>query len=197
MLVDTVLNPSRWGMACSSDQLVPSGRSPPARSGPGLVGIGRATISSSTSHLDLKLQHLYPRLTQATPVATPTCHYSHPVIREALRQASSTPGPFRPSLFPSTRLPPLPAMEAARFSSRLARSTLASHFSGRQSQRCVGLSSAARCMSSVAGLKKLLHISEEVADAVATNKPVVALESTIYTHGALGNELAARGNCTE
>ncbi|TDZ17802.1 Pseudouridine-metabolizing bifunctional protein [Colletotrichum orbiculare MAFF 240422] len=40
-----------------------------------------------------------------------------------------------------------------------------------------------------AGLKSLLRVSEEVADAVATNKPVVALESTIYTHGALGNDL--------
>ncbi|OLN88508.1 Pseudouridine-metabolizing bifunctional protein [Colletotrichum chlorophyti] len=40
-----------------------------------------------------------------------------------------------------------------------------------------------------AGLKDLLRISDEVADAVATNKPVVALESTIYTHGALGNDL--------
>lgn len=33
-------------------------------------------------------------------------------------------------------------------------------------------------------------MSEEVAEAVATNKPVVALESTIYTHGMLGNDLA-------
>lgn len=40
-----------------------------------------------------------------------------------------------------------------------------------------------------AGIQKLLKISPEVADAVATNKPVVALESTIYTHGALGTEL--------
>jgi pseudouridylate synthase / pseudouridine kinase len=35
-------------------------------------------------------------------------------------------------------------------------------------------------------LRDLLKVSEEVRDAVATNKPVVALESTIYTHGALG-----------
>lgn len=40
------------------------------------------------------------------------------------------------------------------------------------------------------GLRELLSVSEEVADAVATNKPVVALESTIYTHGILGNDLA-------
>ncbi|KAK0624670.1 Indigoidine synthase A like protein-domain-containing protein [Bombardia bombarda] len=40
--------------------------------------------------------------------------------------------------------------------------------------------------SALAGLVK---ITPEVADAVATNKPVVALESTIYTHGALGELL--------
>ncbi|KAM0332496.1 hypothetical protein ACHAQA_002778 [Verticillium albo-atrum] len=39
------------------------------------------------------------------------------------------------------------------------------------------------------GLKDFLRISDEVAEAIATNKPVVALESTIYTHGALGNDL--------
>ncbi|WKT39274.1 Pseudouridine-5'-phosphate glycosidase [Fusarium oxysporum f. sp. vasinfectum] len=44
--------------------------------------------------------------------------------------------------------------------------------------------------SSLAGVKDLLKVSDEIADAVATNKPIVALESTIYTHGALGNELA-------
>jgi pseudouridylate synthase / pseudouridine kinase len=32
-------------------------------------------------------------------------------------------------------------------------------------------------------------VSEEVRDALATNKPVVALESTIYTHGAIGKDL--------
>jgi pseudouridine-5'-phosphate glycosidase/pseudouridine kinase len=30
---------------------------------------------------------------------------------------------------------------------------------------------------------KFLQVSEEVRDAVATGKPVVALETTIYTHG--------------
>ncbi|KFA71713.1 hypothetical protein S40288_08997 [Stachybotrys chartarum IBT 40288] len=39
-------------------------------------------------------------------------------------------------------------------------------------------------------LRNILHISDEVAEAVAANKPVVALESTIYTHGALGKDLA-------
>ncbi|CAM1506953.1 Fc.00g065940.m01.CDS01 [Cosmosporella sp. VM-42] len=52
-----------------------------------------------------------------------------------------------------------------------------------------------RCMSAVtssqlSGIRQLLQVSEEVSDAVANNKPVVALESTIYTHGALGNDLA-------
>ncbi|KAL2756363.1 hypothetical protein ACRALDRAFT_1050340 [Sodiomyces alcalophilus JCM 7366] len=55
--------------------------------------------------------------------------------------------------------------------------------------------SATRALSTTAAhhsplrLKDFLKISDEVADAVATNKPVVALESTIYTHGALGNDL--------
>lgn len=44
--------------------------------------------------------------------------------------------------------------------------------------------------SSLAAVKDLLKISDEITDAVATNKPIVALESTIYTHGALGNELS-------
>ena len=34
-------------------------------------------------------------------------------------------------------------------------------------------------------LSKLLRVSEEVQDAVSSGKPVVALESTIYTHGKL------------
>ncbi|KAI0383895.1 Indigoidine synthase A like protein-domain-containing protein [Hypomontagnella monticulosa] len=41
----------------------------------------------------------------------------------------------------------------------------------------------------LAALKDILKVSEEVTEALATNKPVVALESTIYTHGALGNDL--------
>ncbi|EFX01566.1 indigoidine synthase a-like protein [Grosmannia clavigera kw1407] len=39
------------------------------------------------------------------------------------------------------------------------------------------------------GLGGLLRVTEEVADAVATNRAVVALESTIYTHGAIGEDL--------
>ncbi|KAL2165128.1 hypothetical protein VTH06DRAFT_424 [Thermothelomyces fergusii] len=38
-------------------------------------------------------------------------------------------------------------------------------------------------------LKSILKISPEVSAALAANRPVVALESTIYTHGALGNDL--------
>jgi pseudouridylate synthase / pseudouridine kinase len=38
-------------------------------------------------------------------------------------------------------------------------------------------------------LKHTLKVSEEVTHAIATNLPVVALESTIYTHGALGSDL--------
>ncbi|SPO00841.1 related to carbohydrate kinase, contains PfkB domain [Cephalotrichum gorgonifer] len=48
-----------------------------------------------------------------------------------------------------------------------------------------------RCLSShnLGNLKKILRISDEVSHAIASNKPVVALESTIYTHGALGEDL--------
>lgn len=46
-----------------------------------------------------------------------------------------------------------------------------------------------RTSAAPAGLSSLLQVSEEVADAVATNRPVVALESTIYTHGAIGEDL--------
>ncbi|KAI9157993.1 Pseudouridine-metabolizing bifunctional protein [Paramyrothecium foliicola] len=42
-----------------------------------------------------------------------------------------------------------------------------------------------RSAVSYGGLKDILRISEEVQDAITTNKPVVALESTIYTHGAI------------
>ncbi|KXX77919.1 Pseudouridine-5'-phosphate glycosidase [Madurella mycetomatis] len=36
-------------------------------------------------------------------------------------------------------------------------------------------------------LSRLLNISPEVSAALSSNKPLVALESTIYTHGALGD----------
>lgn len=36
---------------------------------------------------------------------------------------------------------------------------------------------------------KFLKVSEEVRDAVATGKPVVALETTIYTHGECLDQL--------
>ncbi|KAI1415958.1 Indigoidine synthase A like protein-domain-containing protein [Hypoxylon sp. FL1857] len=48
-------------------------------------------------------------------------------------------------------------------------------------------------LGNLAALKGVLRVSEEVTDALATNKPVVALESTIYTHGALGNDLDLEG----
>lgn len=50
-----------------------------------------------------------------------------------------------------------------------------------------------RALSAAAGsnaIRDLLQVSSEVSDAIAKNKPVVALESTIYTHGALGKDLA-------
>ncbi|KAK3695107.1 Indigoidine synthase A like protein-domain-containing protein [Podospora appendiculata] len=48
-------------------------------------------------------------------------------------------------------------------------------------------SASKHALHSSTGLGRLLKVSEEVADAVATNRPVVALETTIYTHGALGD----------
>ena len=72
-----------------------------------------------------------------------------------------------------------------------------SKVAGRLSSRHGALAGYAqhRCMSAAAsshlsGVRDILQISDEVADAIASNKPVVALESTIYTHGALGNDLA-------
>ncbi|KAK3394299.1 Indigoidine synthase A like protein-domain-containing protein [Podospora didyma] len=66
------------------------------------------------------------------------------------------------------------------------------------SSRCLGLQTPLKTdlhrfysATSLAGLKGLLDIRPEVADAVATNKPLVALESTIYTHGGLGDDLPA------
>ena len=53
---------------------------------------------------------------------------------------------------------------------------------------------SAAASSQLSGVRDILQISSEVSDAIATNKPVVALESTIYTHGALGNDLA-REHC--
>lgn len=38
-------------------------------------------------------------------------------------------------------------------------------------------------------LRKILRISDDVSHAIASNQPVVALESTIYTHGALAQDL--------
>ncbi|KAI1466779.1 Indigoidine synthase A like protein-domain-containing protein [Daldinia caldariorum] len=53
--------------------------------------------------------------------------------------------------------------------------------------------SSSKKLGQISALKDLLRVSEEVTDALATNKPVVALESTIYTHGALGDDLDLEG----
>ena len=55
---------------------------------------------------------------------------------------------------------------------------------------CLGKAPQSRRYANAASLANILKISEEVADGIATNKPVVALESTIYTHGALSKNLA-------
>ncbi|KAM5446064.1 hypothetical protein MaudCBS49596_006874 [Microsporum audouinii] len=59
-----------------------------------------------------------------------------------------------------------------------ARSALASRFLRAPAWRARHYSRPA-----LAGLDKFLKVSEEVEDAIATGKPVVALETTIYTHG--------------
>lgn len=56
-------------------------------------------------------------------------------------------------------------------------------------RRAFASSATRSAAADLSGLKDVLRITEEVADAVATNKPVVALESTIYTHGAFEEDL--------
>ncbi|KAK8089715.1 hypothetical protein PG997_004676 [Apiospora hydei] len=56
-----------------------------------------------------------------------------------------------------------------------------------QTSSSFSTSASYRRSGQLGGLQRLLKVSEEVTDALATNKPVVALESTIYTHGALGS----------
>ncbi|KAH0595673.1 hypothetical protein MHUMG1_06850 [Metarhizium humberi] len=61
-----------------------------------------------------------------------------------------------------------------------------------ESSGCRGFSSGFSSNNSSKGSPALgdwLCVSDEVADAVAKNKPLVALESTIYTHGALSKDL--------
>ncbi|KAI1253088.1 hypothetical protein MGN70_005296 [Eutypa lata] len=51
--------------------------------------------------------------------------------------------------------------------------------------RTLAKANTSSSLGKLAGLDDILKVSEEVKDALATNKPVVALESTIYTHGAI------------
>lgn len=74
---------------------------------------------------------------------------------------------------------------STRHSLRLARCCRLHQFA-RNAQHSRRFSSPA-----TSGLASVIKLSDEIADAVATNKPIVALESTIYTHGALGRELPA------
>ncbi|KAJ9145237.1 IdgA domain-containing protein [Coniochaeta hoffmannii] len=79
---------------------------------------------------------------------------------------------------------PLPEMSAAALRSSC------SAFQTRRGRYGRNFASSARCQAAdLSGLKDVLKISDEVADAVATNRPVVALESTIYTHGAFEEDL--------
>ncbi|KAF7550719.1 hypothetical protein G7046_g7927 [Stylonectria norvegica] len=74
-----------------------------------------------------------------------------------------------------------------RCSAAAARPSTSRHVPAAYSQRRF---TSVSTLSQLSGVRQLLQVSEEVRDAVAGNKPVVALESTIYTHGALGNDLA-------
>ncbi|KAL4735070.1 Indigoidine synthase A like protein-domain-containing protein [Aspergillus similis] len=56
------------------------------------------------------------------------------------------------------------------------------HFCRTPQLKATGIARSARQSHSFAQ-SKFFQVSEEVRDAVATGKPVVALESTIYTHG--------------
>lgn len=53
-------------------------------------------------------------------------------------------------------------------------------------RRCYGKKYSKTYSKSLGGL---LHVSPEVRDALNSKKPVVALETTIYTHGALRQDL--------
>lgn len=67
----------------------------------------------------------------------------------------------------------------------LLRCTTRASLSGARQSVC--LPAQARLYTKSANaLTSLLRVSAEVQDAIANRKPVVALESTIYTHGALG-----------
>src|SRR4051794_35662253 len=83
-------------------------------------------------------------------------------------------------------------MKTSRLSVLLRQSTSA-HLRLQAAHHLRGHALQRRSLSAAAGsnaIRDLLKVSPEVSDAIANNKPVVALESTIYTHGALGNDLA-------
>lgn len=83
-------------------------------------------------------------------------------------------------------------MKTSRLSVLLRQSTSA-HLRLQSAHHLRGHALQRRSLSAAAGsnaIRDLLKVSPEVSDAIANNKPVVALESTIYTHGALGKDLA-------
>lgn len=64
-------------------------------------------------------------------------------------------------------------------------SCIAARLCGRTARPSVARSlRPSRCYHDFAQ-SKFFRVSEQVRDAVATGQPVVALESTIYTHGTL------------
>lgn len=100
-------------------------------------------------------------------------------------------------------------MQSAGFAARLARAchplrpgwglnrqhsfgrlALAHRASAKGRPASAGPTASSACSySTAAGLRRFLRVSDEVAEGVASNKPVVALESTIYTHGAMDEDL--------
>lgn len=87
-------------------------------------------------------------------------------------------GLLRPRAFWQAGWRPVHGTSATRHSSRLWPACTSKSQAG---QRYYGKVSSP--------LDNLLQVSPEVREALSHNKPVVALESTIYTHGALGRDL--------
>lgn len=82
-------------------------------------------------------------------------------------------------------------MASPRLSFSLRRQLTSASNSRRLTQRRIEVPHQQRWISQQqTSLKGLLQVSDEVSEAVLTKKPVVALESTIYTHGAMGKGLA-------
>lgn len=85
------------------------------------------------------------------------------------------------------------AGQSARIRQSIRPSPVFNKMRSLQSSASLSTSVSYRSSGQLGGLRSILKVSEEVTDALATNKPVVALETTIYTHGALGDDLDLEG----